>query len=260
MIDVNNGGRLRVQKLSEIVATSIRRQIITGELKSDDNLPSEGLLLEQYKVSRPTLREALRILEAEGLIEISRGIRSGARIRPPGDNAIARVVGLALQFRSATVGDVYQVRMLLEPIAAKMAAANHPLEAGKALREQFDVVAALADEATVTNRFGNIQHEVTLFHGLVVKWSGNATMQVISTALQKLTEHHQDLAYRVRPIKTPEEREKQIKIWLSSLKKLTSFIENGQADEAEAHWQRHMSKAGEEWFDKVGQTLVIDII
>lgn len=260
MIDVNNGGRLRVQKLSEIVAASIRRQIITGVLKSDDNLPSEGLLLEQYQVSRPTLREALRILEAEGLIEISRGIRSGARICPPSDNSTARVVGLALQFRNANVGDVYKVRMVLEPIAARMAAEIHPVEAGKALREQFDVVSALAEEATVNNRFGAIQHEVMLFHGLVVNWSDNATMQVISTALQKLTEHHQDLAYKMRPIKTLEEREKQVKIWLKSLKKLVGFIENGQADEAEAHWKVHMHKAGEEWFDKVGQTLVIDII
>lgn len=260
MIDVRNGGKPRVQKLSEIVAGSIRRQIITGVLKSDENLPSESVLLEQYQVSRPTLREALRILEAEELIQISRGIRSGARICAPSDNSVARVVGLALQFRNATVGDVYKVRMVLEPIAARLAAENHPAEAGLALREQFEVVSAMAADATVNNRFGAIQHEVTLFHDLVVKWSDSATMHVISTALQMLTEHHQDLAYKMRPIRTLEEREKQVRIWLKSLKRLVGYVENGQAAEAEAHWKVHMQKAGEEWFDKVGQTLVIDII
>lgn len=260
MIDSRRSSKLRVQKLSEVVAAKIRRDIVTGVLKSDDTLPAEAQLIEQLEVSRPTLREALRILEAEGLIEVTRGMRKGARILPPGDVAVARFVGLALQFRNASVGDVYQMRMLLEPKAARLAAEHNPVEAGKALRAQLEIVEARAEEATLSNRFESIQHEVRLFHDVMIQWSGNATMQVISSALQQLTEHHAALAYRVRPIMTQEDRQKQIAIWLSSLKKLTRLIESGRADEAEAHWALHLRKAGEQWFDKVGQTLVIDVL
>jgi DNA-binding FadR family transcriptional regulator len=260
MIIRSKDARVRVQKLSEVVAAKIRREIITGVLKSDGNLPSESMMLEEFQVSRPTLREALRILESEGLIEISRGIRNGARIRPPSDNAIAKAVGLALQFRNATVGDVYKARMMLEPVAARMAAGYQPLEARKALKEQLAIIASHAAEATDANRFQSIQHEVTVFHRIVVQWSGNITIQIISTGLTNLTEHHQNLAYRARPIMTVAARRKQVSIWLGSLNKLADLIGDGEAEQAEEHWQRHLRMAGEEWFDKVGQTLVIDVL
>jgi len=56
---------------------SIRRQITGGELKEGDNLPPEAQIIEEFAVSRPTLREAFRILESEKLISVSRGARGG---------------------------------------------------------------------------------------------------------------------------------------------------------------------------------------
>src|SRR3546814_16660333 len=73
----------RVPKTAELVADRIRRRIISGELDEGASLPPEGQLLEQFGVSRPTLREAIRILEAERLITVTRGSRSGARVSAP---------------------------------------------------------------------------------------------------------------------------------------------------------------------------------
>ena len=67
--------RLHVPKTSEIVADKIRAQIIRGELNEGDTLPPEGQLMDSLGISRPTLREAFRILEAEGLISVVRGKR-----------------------------------------------------------------------------------------------------------------------------------------------------------------------------------------
>ena len=72
--------RIRVPKTSEIVANHIRGQIVRGELREGDSLPPEGQLMTSFGISRPTLREAFRILEAESLISVVRGSRSGARV------------------------------------------------------------------------------------------------------------------------------------------------------------------------------------
>jgi len=63
---------LRVPKTAELVADSIRGQIVRGELNEGDTLPAEADLTLQFGISRPTLREALRILESEALITVSR--------------------------------------------------------------------------------------------------------------------------------------------------------------------------------------------
>ena len=87
-----------VPKTAELVAAYIRRRIVRGELQRDDALPPESALMEQFSVSRPTLREAFRILESEGLITIRRGARGGARVQVPTTEVAAGYVGLVLQY------------------------------------------------------------------------------------------------------------------------------------------------------------------
>jgi GntR family transcriptional repressor for pyruvate dehydrogenase complex len=65
-------------KAAQIVARTLRRLIADGELKAGDFLPNEAKLIDQFAVSRATLREAVRLLEADGLIEV----RPGARTPP----------------------------------------------------------------------------------------------------------------------------------------------------------------------------------
>src|SRR5207248_3210260 len=116
---------LRVPKTAELVAARLRRRIVEGELLEGDALPPEAALREMFGVSRPTLREAYRVLESEGLIEVHRGARGGARVRVPNDEAAARYAGLVLQHRGTTVADVCAVRSIIEPVCASMLAARH---------------------------------------------------------------------------------------------------------------------------------------
>jgi DNA-binding FadR family transcriptional regulator len=72
--------RLRLPKAGELVARHLRNRIIRGELPEGTMLPSEHDLIRQFGVSRPTLREAIRVLESEQLLEITRGLHGGARV------------------------------------------------------------------------------------------------------------------------------------------------------------------------------------
>ncbi|WP_338010625.1 FadR/GntR family transcriptional regulator [Gordonia sp. KTR9] len=81
---------VRVPKAGELVAAQLRRQVVTGELKAGDPLPSETTLMERFGVSRPTLREAFRILESESIIVVLRGARGGARVLAPNESVAAR--------------------------------------------------------------------------------------------------------------------------------------------------------------------------
>src|ERR1700676_4225945 len=97
---------MRVPKMAELVAGHLRRQIVRGELQEGDALPPETILMDTFGVSRPTLREAYRVLESEGLIDVHRGSRGGARVRLPSPDVVARYAGLVLEHGQATIGDV----------------------------------------------------------------------------------------------------------------------------------------------------------
>jgi GntR family transcriptional repressor for pyruvate dehydrogenase complex len=113
------GQNIRVAKTGETIASYLRGRIVRGELAEGENLPSEAELMHQFDVSRPTLRGAFRILEAESLIVIKRGSR-GARVVAPRVEVAARYVGLLMQTSGTTLADVYEARSLIEPAAVTL--------------------------------------------------------------------------------------------------------------------------------------------
>ena len=116
------GQRIRVPKTAELVAAELRRKIVRGELAEGDALASEAALMAEFAVSRPTLREAFRVLESESLISIRRGARGGARVQLPNGNVAASYAGLVLEYRGTTLQDVYDARTYIEaPCAALLA-------------------------------------------------------------------------------------------------------------------------------------------
>src|SRR5699024_457952 len=82
-------GRLRWRRLAETVADQIRGRILAGELAEGDVLPKESELRRQYPVNVQSLREALRILESEGLVRVRRGNRGGAVVHRPDAGNVA---------------------------------------------------------------------------------------------------------------------------------------------------------------------------
>src|SRR5579863_552139 len=116
------GQLVRAPKTSELIAAQLRRQIVRGAVKPGEKLPPETQLMEQFGVSRPTIREAFRILETERLIVVRPGSRGGAQVVAPDLSVAARWVGLLLQLQGATIDDVYEARKVAEPVCAAMLA------------------------------------------------------------------------------------------------------------------------------------------
>ena len=116
-----NEVKVRVPKTAELVAGHLRAQIVRGDLHDGDALPPEMELVERYGISRPTLREAFRVLESESLISVRRGARGGARVHAPTPDVAARNAGVVLQYRGTTMADIYLARTVIEvPCAGRI--------------------------------------------------------------------------------------------------------------------------------------------
>src|SRR3984957_1908953 len=114
--------RLSARRTAEIIADELRRQIIEGELSDGDLLPRQEVLVEQFNVSLVSLREALRILETEGLLSVRRGNRGGAVVHAPAKASAAYMLGLLLQSDYVPLVDLGTALQALAPMCAALAA------------------------------------------------------------------------------------------------------------------------------------------
>src|SRR5260370_22390377 len=112
---------IRQVRAADLITTQLRRRIVR-EMKDGETLPPEAVLMERFGVARQTLRDALRILEGEGLLTIRRGVHGGAVVHRPDASVTARSAALVLESRGATLTDVYQARAMIEPPCAAMLA------------------------------------------------------------------------------------------------------------------------------------------
>ncbi len=114
--------QISVPKAANVLADALREKILKGDLNEGVELPSERELGEQAGASRATVREALRILESEGLIETRLGRRGGSAVLPPSTATIERSVGIYIRGKRIRLQAVLETRGAIEPSAARYAA------------------------------------------------------------------------------------------------------------------------------------------
>lgn len=166
--------RPNAQKMSHLLAAELRRQILNGDLAADQQLPPEPELTAQLRISRETLREALRILESQQLLEIKRGRGGGAVVRRPGLDGVARYVALLLQLRKTTLAHLEEARSVIEPPAAEQVA----MRAGY---DDLDALVVLHDaERTAEGDPLSFVTAMTAFEQAVMELSGNKTLAVFT--------------------------------------------------------------------------------
>jgi GntR family transcriptional repressor for pyruvate dehydrogenase complex len=124
MASAINVKRLVVPKASEVLAEHLRENILRGELPEGSPLPTERELGERSGLSRASVREALRILESEGLIQTKPGRNGGASVKQPTADAIARSVGLFVRGHRIRLESLLETREVIEPAIARLAALN----------------------------------------------------------------------------------------------------------------------------------------
>lgn len=234
------GQAVRAPKTAEIIASNVRRSIVSGVLKEGDTLPSEIELMNQFGVSRPTLREAFRILETESLISIRRGSHGGAQVMAPDLSVAGRYVGLILQMNGTTIGEVFEARAAVEVEAARMMASRRrsaDLDDLTEILEQLRVLpsevqdqraAALAGWSKLSWRF----------HELIMARCGNRALHVQWSVLRDIMETHGQSTI-MRSLEHPQTPQTMRKA-LRSYEKLIELLREKDVSGATQHWRAHM--------------------
>ncbi|ALJ18883.1 FadR/GntR family transcriptional regulator [Microbacterium sp. No. 7] len=238
---VLNVGRLvRAPKTAEIIAASIRKSIVQGDLKEGDSLPSEADLMAQFGVSRPTLREAFRILETESLISIRRGSRGGAQVMTPELSTATRYVGLLLQMQRTTIGEIFEARSVTEVAAARLLAGRRVkqdlIDLNDVMTQMSDLVPAVREKDPAALKEWS---DLSLgFHQMLVERSRNRALYLQWSLLSEIIERHAEETV-VRTVDHPQTAE-TVRKSLRSYQKLIERIEQRDASAAADHWQTHM--------------------
>jgi GntR family transcriptional regulator, transcriptional repressor for pyruvate dehydrogenase complex len=110
------------QRIFEDLVSQIEGAILDGRLKVGDKLPAQRDLVEMFQTSRGPLREALRVLEQKGLLEIKRGVRGGAVVKQPSMAPVAESLGLLVRHREITLAELSEFREGVEGSVAAIAA------------------------------------------------------------------------------------------------------------------------------------------
>ncbi|MDI6762747.1 MAG: GntR family transcriptional regulator [Thermodesulfobacteriota bacterium] len=114
----------RTHKISDQIIEQIRNAILSGHFKPGDKVASEKELMSEFGVSKATLREALRVLEGMGLVEIRKGIAGGVFIAEVDMKTTIHGIMNFLHFKTVSIKDITMIRYLLEPPVAQIAASR----------------------------------------------------------------------------------------------------------------------------------------
>lgn len=113
---------MQVPKASDVLANDLRERILRGEFPAGTALPPERELVTQTRMSRTTVREALRILEVQGLVVIKTGRSGGAFVQQPGGDSVATSVSLLIRGQQLRLTALLETREAIEPACAGLAA------------------------------------------------------------------------------------------------------------------------------------------
>jgi GntR family transcriptional repressor for pyruvate dehydrogenase complex len=169
-------GAWRTPKVSQKVAMAVVDEIVSRGLRPGDRLPAEAEMMEQFAISRASLREGLRLLENYGVITIRQGQRGGPEIGSLGPADLARTFSLFCRLYGATYRDVFNARLLVEPLMSRIAAEQQAPEQMSALRALLELEANTPAEDYV--------EASNSFHQLVSGLSGNLVVDLLGQALR----------------------------------------------------------------------------
>lgn len=239
---------LREPKMAERVATVLRRMIVRGEIAEGTMLPPESELMERFGVSRPTLREAFRVLESESLINVERGVRGGARVTRPQRQTLARYAGLILEYEGVTLRDVYDARAIIEtPMIIELANTRRRAAIAQ-LEEILDQQRDEEGESAVESH--------TAFHIAIARLSGNKTMQIVSEMLYHIIEKADRSLQPTRGPRAASAGRRAAK----THRMVLEMIKAGDADGAGELWSRHLKKAEEFALTGAELSTVVDLL
>jgi GntR family transcriptional regulator, transcriptional repressor for pyruvate dehydrogenase complex len=182
---VATGEALRSLKASESVARDIVDDIVTRGLQHGDRLPPEAAMLEEYGVSRETLREGLRLLEVQGLIKLRRGPGGGPIVGAVDPANLGRTSSLYYHLAGATYSELFEAWTVSECLIAELAAANPDRDAVRAALEPYRT-ASEPHEESLEDFVVRHSH----FHIAVASLARNRVLQLSLMVTGQIITHH----------------------------------------------------------------------
>ncbi|HET6966461.1 MAG TPA: FCD domain-containing protein [Acidimicrobiales bacterium] len=221
-----------------MIAAELRERILSGEIPDGGMVPKQEELLAEFQVSLPPIREALRILETEGLITVHRGNVGGAEVHRPEPSRTAYMVALVLQAGRVTLEDVLEALRRFEPSCAAACAGRPDRNETvvPALQDNIRRSRELIDDASA---YAGLARE---FHVQLVAGCGNATMSLMVGVLEALWTAHVTVlgreaaqlgSFSDRSVRLTSAREHE---------RLCAAIEKGDARGAERLARDHFSE------------------
>ncbi len=174
--------RVRVTRVAEAVADSIRELILRGEFCDGERLPRVESLTERFGVAATAVREAVRILETEGLVVVRRGSRGGAIVRRPDATTAAYMMTLVLRSRGAQLRDVFEARVHIEALCA-MLCARRP-DRKQAVVPQLRTLISEAQQ--IDHADPTFIGAMSIFHQLLVQSCGSESITLIAGVVETI--------------------------------------------------------------------------
>jgi GntR family transcriptional repressor for pyruvate dehydrogenase complex len=219
--------RIKVPKPHVVLANQLRERILKGELPEGESLPSERDLVEQTGLTRGAVREALRTLAVEGLIQTKQGRFGGNIVTLPGQDSLASAVSRFVHGRRIPLRSLQETRDVLEPFLARLAAERRTSPQMEELRRLQDELIVAAEQfhafAVVNVRW----------HNAVAHASGN---ELLSSLLLSIS-HGVQVATTAEEYDTAETRRQVIAIH----GRINAAIEDQDGEAAEKWMRQHMS-------------------
>ncbi|MCB0996229.1 MAG: FadR family transcriptional regulator [Acidimicrobiales bacterium] len=232
---------VRPLRLADMVSRALRDRILSGELDDGDSLPTLEGLVEEFGVSPSSVREALRILETEGLVSVRRGKYGGAVVHRPSPDAAARMIGMVLQVEGATQVDLAAALSELEPVCASLVARRPDREKAvlAGLRDAHAAAGRAIDDPVEFERLARA------FHTQVVAGCGNRTLLVTVGMLEHLWAR-QDIHWRQRINDSHDYPDPAVRRnGLDAHGAILAALSDGDADRAAALYRDHLGATAE---------------
>jgi GntR family transcriptional regulator, transcriptional repressor for pyruvate dehydrogenase complex len=220
----------RVRSFDDVVA-QVREAIITGQIRQGERLPGERDLSQAFGVSRPTVREALRSLEATGVVEVRPGKGGGAFAVAPPSSVVGDAVATLLNLNGASLRDLAEFRVSFEPENARWAAQ-------RADDDDIAQLTALVDEAKAVMATGGSWEPIgevdARWHEALARATKNNLRIGISQGI------HDAVMHQVRAL-APTAAEYGADI-PRDLARITRAVVAGDPDQARGAMRRHVER------------------
>jgi GntR family transcriptional repressor for pyruvate dehydrogenase complex len=214
----------RSATMSTQIVAQVRDTLFAKELRPGDFLGTEKDLAERFGVSRIVARDALRTLEAQGIVEIKVGSGGGARIAQGNARLFAEALAVQLDLAGVSVAEIMDAQRAIECLAAELAAVNSTPEDHAHLRELNIEAERRIDDVAAYTRLGRE------FHLAVAEASHNRVLVVQLISLQHVS----------WPAQNPTLTPKVARRILEAHKELTSLIEIRDAAGARRLMEEHV--------------------